>query len=210
MAVTFAAKTAGSVVERRWAVPVKVGDYLASATVTVSSGTAVVDSYEVDGNDIVVMLSGGTAGAYTILAASVVTQDGETLAETVYIPVITPDSQLANTGLDVCHFALRKIVGLGDEPDADELDDALERLNDMLAKWTGEGAATGVPLPVDSATVLYVPDGVLSAIKNNLILELADLYTFEPSPRVVQNAIRGLQQVKMGNLPADRASTEYY
>lgn len=210
MAITFAAKTAGSVVERRWAVPVKVGDYLASATVTVSSGTAVVDSYEVDGNDLVVMLSGGTAGAYTILAASVVTQDGETLAETIYLPVITPDSLLANTGLDVCHFALRKIAGIGDEPDADELDDALERLNDMLAKWAGEGAATGVPLPVTGETVLYVPDSALSAIKNNLILELADVYTFEPSPRVVQNAIRGLQQVKMGNLPADRASTEYY
>lgn len=210
MALTFAAKPAGAVYRYTWSVPVADGDSVASATLTVSSGTATIVSYDFDGNDVSAFISGGTAGAYTVIAASAETNDGETIVETIYLPVITPDSQLANTGLDVVNFALRKVAGIGESPDADELEDGLERLSDMLAAWNDQGAGLGVPLPVASDTVLYVSDSALLAIKNNLILELADLYEFEPSPRVVQNAARGLQQIKMGNLPADRGAAVYY
>jgi hypothetical protein len=191
MAQTWPSKAPTEVVERRWTVPVDDDDGLSSFARSASGVT--IDSYSTEGDDAVLVLSAGTNGA-----TATITLTASTVA-------------IGNTVRDVCGFALRKIVGNGVDPDDTELTDARERLSDMLATWKAQGADVGVPLPLANGDTLNCPDEFVSAIKNNLIIELADLYdTYVPSPRVVSNAMRGLQMVKSTLLSKDRAPAVYY
>jgi hypothetical protein len=55
-----------------------------------------------------------------------------------------------------------------------------------------------------------VQPSFLSAIKNNLIVQIAELYDLPVSPSVAINALRGVQHIKTANLPEDRAAGVYY
>lgn len=209
MAQTWPAKAPSEVVERRWSVPVDCDDGLASFGRSASGVT--IDSYSTDGDDAVLILSAGVDGVPATVTLTAATSRGRVLVETFYLPIQVTTSALGNTARDVCLFALRKISGNGTEPDATELADALERLNDMLADWNAHGAAVGVSLPLEDNDQLLIPDDFLKAVKNNLILEIVDLYdNYNPSPRVVMNAARGLQRVKTALLPKDRAPAVYF
>lgn len=210
MAITWASKAPGSVYRYTWLPDLADCDSIGSATLTVSAGDATIDSYEQDGSGVVAFVSGGTAGTVTTIAAEAITSDGETLTDTIYLPIQTSASALGYTVRDVCEFALRKVVGNGVDADAIELDDAVERLSDMLASWAGRGADIGVPLPLTASDTLYISDAFVSAVKNNLILQIADLYDYQPSPVVIENARRGVQQVKTALLPRDREGADYY
>jgi hypothetical protein len=208
MAQTWAAKAPTEIVERRWTVPVDDDDGLSSFARSASGVT--IDSYSVEGNDAVLTLSAGTADATATVTLTATTSRGRVHVETFYLPILVSTNDFAYTGQDICSFALRKVVGNGSTAEAAELDDALERLSDMLARWKGEGADIGVVLPVLSATVFYVSDSFASAIKNNLILELADLYEFTPTQRVITTALRGMQHVKSALLPKEREGAGYF
>lgn len=205
---SWAPKAPTEVVERRWSVPVDDDDGLASFARSASGVT--IDSYSVDGDDAVLTLSAGSADATATVTLTATTSRGRVLVETFYLPILATTNDFSYTGNDICSFALRKVVGIGASADSAELTDALERLSDMLARWRGEGADLGVVLPVLGPTVFYVSDRFASAIKNNLILELADLYEFEPSPRVVMNAARGMQHIKSTLLPKEREPAVFY
>lgn len=191
MALTLSAKPSGSVYRYTWVVPVAVGDSVASATLTVSSGTAVIDSYSVDDNDVIAFISGGTNGATTTITASAVTDDGETITETIYLPVRDSAPAAANTANDICAFALRKIAGIGEDADAAELVVALELLNDMIAEWRMDGMDLGTPAPLAADDSLTMPDEFLSAVKYNLTVLVAEELGRELSPTVVNKAERG-------------------
>lgn len=208
MAQTWPAKAPTEIVERRWTVPVDDDDGLASFARSASGVT--IDAYEVQGDDAVLTLSAGAADATATVTLTATTSRGRVLVETFYLPILATANDFAYTGQDICDFALRKVMGAGNTAEASELDDALERLSDMLARWKGEGADLGVVLPVLGATVLYVSDTFASAIKNNLILEIADLYDYEPSARVIDNARRGMQHIKTKLLPKEREPAAYY
>lgn len=161
------AKTAAEVVERRWLVPVPDGDSVASLATSALGVT--VDSTDIEGDaEAVIILSGGTAGETGSVTVTATTTEGLTLASTFYIAVRANLAQAGNTARDVCYFALRKIVGNGENPDADELDDALERLNDMIALWALSGVDIGVSGYLEAGDELELPDGFLSALKFNL------------------------------------------
>lgn len=209
MALTLAAKAPTAVYRFSWVVPVVEGDSVASATLTVSSGAATIPSYEVEGNSVSFILTGGTAGETTVIAASAVTADGETIIETIYVPIVATTAK-GETVADLCSFALRKVMGAGVTPTATMQADAIERLTDMLQHWRVSGADVGATFPLTSATVLYCTDAHLSAIKNNLIMQVADLYNLEISRMVAANALRGLQLVKQGNLSEDRGGGVYF
>lgn len=208
MAQAWAPKAPTEVVQRRWTVPVDSDDGLQSITPAISGGAITASSIE--GNDAVLTISGGAADVTAIITLTATTSRGRTLVETIYLPILTKPNDFAYTGQDIASFALRKVVGVGNTPDAAETDDALERLSDMLARWKGQGAELGVVLPVLTSTVLYVSDEFASAIKANLILELTGLYEFEPGPRDVDNARRGLQQIKSKLLSKDTRASVYY
>lgn len=208
MAQSWASKAPTEIVEREWTVP--VGDEDSVQSYTSSASGVTIDSYERNGDTITFTLSSGTDGATGTVTLSATTKEGLVHSEVYYIAITEADNALAYTARDICYFALRKVVGTGEDPTAGELDDALERFNDMLARWAAQGADTRIPLPAVAGSTLYVSDSLISALKHNLAVEVADLYDRELSANVVRNAMQGLQQVKLARLSDERSGTEYF
>ncbi len=208
MAQAWKAKAPTEIVERVWTVPVGPDDALSSVTVVAVNVTYV--SNRTDGNDAYVTLSGGTAGNSATVTITATTADGLIHVETFYFDIVASTAQLGTTVRDVCLFALRKQAGMGDEPDADELEDAVERLGDMIALWSAQGAALGVDLPLAEADTLNIADAHIIALKYNLIVALADIYGSELSPVSVDYARRGLAQIKNDILPDNRGRAVYF
>jgi hypothetical protein len=166
--MNWTAKSPAEVVERRWTPPILDGDSIASV---VAVGTGItVDSDDYDGNDAVVVLSGGTAGAEATVALTVTTTEGLVFAATFYIAVRAGAAALGYTASDICAFALAKIAGDGETSTASQSAVALERLNDMLAMWRIDGLDIGVAGVLALASTIDVPDEYVPAIKWNLRL----------------------------------------
>lgn len=195
------AKQPAEIVERRFT-PATV---YALQGVTTSETGVTVDSAKIDGDDVVLTLSGGTAGATGIVTLTVTTSH-ETIEETLSVPIVASAAQIANTARQYVAFALRKVVGIGEDAEAEELDHGLEVLNALLETWREQGADIGAPSPVEANTVIYCPDYAVSALRYNLLIELAPVYGAEPTMIEYDRARRGLQQVKHKNLPAVRES----
>lgn len=211
MAIYLKAKAPASVVRYEWPAPLRNGDSLSTFVATLTSGTAVVDSYETDGDKGVVTVSGGAVGVVQELSFTATTSDGNTIVETAYLPILSSENALGNTGGDIAAYILRKVAGIGDNATADEQSDCLERLSDMLATWKAQGADIGIPLPVTAATEFVCDDAFIQAIKANGILAIADLYeNYNPSPVVVEQARRGLQTIKSRLLSTDDRTAVYY
>lgn len=207
MATILTAKAPTEVVQRRWTVPVDADDGAESVSLTASGVTVASNSFE--GDELVLNLSGGTGGTTAYIIATVTTKQGRTLVDTLYIPIILTGA-VGVTVQEICNFALRKVEGLGEVASGDALNDALERLSDMLRLWRESGADIAAPDPLESGTTIYCPSSYIMAIKNNLILELADLYGVEVGGRVIQNARVGLAHIKQANLSPDRLKADYY
>jgi hypothetical protein len=205
MALTWAAKAPGDVYRYTWTPPLADGDGLASYTASVSGATIDTDSME--DNSVVLYVSGGSAGTTASFTLSADTNEGETLTETIYLPIVATTAGI--TVRAVCEFALRKVYGKDETPEASAMSDAIERLSDMLRMWAATGADIGATFPLVEATVLYCQPAFQGAIKNNLIVQLADLYDLPVGPVVVANAQRGLQQIKTFNLPDVRSAVYY-
>lgn len=206
MALTWTAKDAGDVTRYVWTPVLDDGDSLSAFTASAAGAT--IDSISREDNGIVIVVSGGIVGQTATMSLSATTSQGETLTETIYLPIRATTNTLANTGRDIVAFALRKVTG-GDM-DAEQLEDGMERLSDMLASWSRQGADIGVAWPVGENMAIVADDAVISAVKNNLILHLMDRYEFTPSPFVVEEARRGLQLVKASLLPDDRGAVESF
>lgn len=210
MAITLASKTPSEVADRAWIVPLYEGEDVASFTATVASGTITVeDSQAIDGA-VVLVVSGGADGETAAVTLSALSTSGLTYEETVYIPVEARGNRQTSTARDVCKFALRRVTGIGEEPEAAELSDAMERLNDLLMHWRSTGADTGANLPLEESDVLFVPDGYVRTIKHALLIELAEFYG-DAVPVSSQMAVRdGLAAIRVDNLPDSRLSAEYF
>lgn len=208
MAVTLTAKPEGAEYRYTYTPPLADGDGLASYTLTETGCTITFD--EANGDDILFSVSGGTAPSIATIAVTAVTNDGETLTETLYIPIRSSANVLGNTGQDVADFALRKVYGVNGAIPASAAADAVERLNDMLAGWELEGASVGVPLPVDVTTEFQIADGYIGAVKLNLAQAVAGLYGLQLDGVTVVEARKGLQRIKANNLPDERAPGMFY
>ena len=115
---------------------------------------------------------------------------------------------MAKTARQVCEYALRKVFGVGETPDATSMADAFERLDDMLALWHGIDAATGITLPLALSDTLACPASFLPAIQDNLIIAVADLYNREIPAQVAISARMGLQHVRSVTLPDVRVPAD--
>ena len=206
MALTWAAKAPGDVYRYTWSPPLAYGDGLGSYTASVSG--AVIDNESVEDNSVVLSVSGGSAGTTATFTLEATSDQGETLTETIYLPIVA--NTAGATAREICEYALRKVYGKDETPEASAMSDAIERLEDMLRQWDATGAAVGATYPILEATVLRVQPSFLSAIKNNLIIEIAELYDLPISVTIARNAVRGMQHIKTANLPEDRAAGVYY
>ncbi len=207
MADYLASKVSTEVVRREWTVPVDADDAPASASLSASGVT--VDANEFIGNDLVLTLSGGTAAATGSIVATITTDKGRVLVQTLYIPIVQSAAQIAATARDIVNFALRKITGPRRSPSAVELSDGLERLNAMVATWRAGGADIGAAFPLEAGTVIYCPDWAVQALRYSLLLDVAALYGAEPTALEYEQARRGLQLIKHKNLP-DTRKVEFY
>lgn len=196
-------KTASEVVRREWIVPVDADDSPLSVATTGATGVT-VDSAAFEGETLVLTLSAGTAAATGTIPVTITTDKSRTLIETLYIPIVDSPAQIADTARSYVEFALRKITGIGEVPDADELDDALERLNGLIAEWRAGGMDIGAAFPLTASTVIYCPDWAVSAIRYNLMESCADLYGQQLTALEYDKARRGRQLVKHKNLPDER------
>jgi hypothetical protein len=188
MAQTWQAKAPTEVVERRWAVPLDTGDGISSVAAVGTGVTVDSDDYEL--YDAVVVLSGGSAGATASVTVTVTTSDGRTLVETFLIAIAATAQQFTYTARDVVAFAMRKIVGNGNDAEAPEADDALERLNDMVAMWRIDGLDLGLPV-LALGDILKLPDEYVSALKFNLRIACHDHYDAPITALDAESAIMG-------------------
>jgi len=207
MAAFLPSKVAAEIVQRRYAVPVDKDDNPASVSFNATGVT--VFSSEFENNELLMNISGGTAGQTATIVATVTTDEGRVLIETFYLPIIASAAQIAHTAGEYVNFALRRIVGNGETPSADELSDALERLNALVAEWRGQGADIGAAFPIDANTVIYCPDYAVSALRFNLLVDVSSLYGEAVTPMEAMKALRGAQLVKNMNVPDVREATYF-
>lgn len=207
MATVLKAKTASEVVKRVWTVPVDEDD--APSSVSLSASGVAVDSNSFEGNDLVLVLSAGTAAATGSIVATVTTEKSRTLIETLYVPVIESAAQVAETAGDIIDFALRKVIGNGETATANESTDALQRLQALIDEMRIGGADIGAVSPLATTTVIYCPDWAVGAIRYNLLLDVYSLYDAQPTGMDVMRAKQGMQLVKHKLLPDER-EVEYY
>jgi hypothetical protein len=205
MAQTWEAKTAAETKRYRWKPPVPEFDGL--TTYSSSASGATIESEDRDDDELVYYVSGGVNGTTAIISLSALTTRGETLTETIYLPIAV-DTAAGTTAEDIVGFALKPVVGLSGTPTTAEKDDGLEHLNDMLAEWRLSGGEVGAALPLTLATPLYAPPGWMSGIKNNLRVRVAEQYGRQVAPATVIAANRGLQAIKFSRL--DHTEAEYY
>jgi len=208
MAITLTAKPVGAIHMYSWKPDLAEGDGIASYVLTPT--TIGIESDQSTSDGIEFFVSGGAAGNVYPIAVTVDTSFGETLKETLYIPVYGPGNAFSATAGDVVDYALRPIVGIGETAEDNEKADALEWLNGMIAFWRDQGADIGVSLPIILTDTLYVPDAYILAVKNNLRVLVAEQYGRQVAPTTAIMAQRGLQQIKQALLPDDREPAEYY
>jgi hypothetical protein len=166
MAQTWTEKAPTEVVERRWTVPLADGDAISSVS---ASGTGVtVDSDDHELDDAVVTLSAGSAGTEATVTVTVSTVDGNTHVETFFIAIRATTATSTTTVSDAVTFALRKIVGVGVTPAAEELADGVELFNGMVALWRINGMDIGVAGVLAASDTIDVPDEFLLPIKFSL------------------------------------------
>jgi len=209
MAAYFAPTGSSSVSTYRWVPNVAEGDSIASALVLFVSGNSSLSSYEVDGDAVSFTISDGHNGTVSQFVGTAYTANGDTIVEQLYVPCIDAVN-LAATGQDIADYVLRKVNGLGETADADQVNDVLERITDMLAAWRSQGFDVGVPLPVTTTTVFVCDDAFIPGIKANAIVACADLYAAELSPVVVNQARRGEQLIKSRLLDTRTNSAVHY
>lgn len=208
MAVNLSPKPASSIHVYSWKPDLSEGDGISSFSLTPT--TVTVDASQQIDNEVQFYVSGGVAGNVYAIAATVNTNNGEVLHETLYLPVYGPGNTFSQTADNVIDYALRPIVGIGGTRTTGETNDALEWLNGMIASWATQGADVGLALPLTTSSVMYCNDAHLLAIKNNLRVLVAEQYGRQVSPTTAILAARGLQQIKAANLPDERAPAEFY
>jgi hypothetical protein len=191
MALSWPAKAPSAVRKYTWA---PVPDQPIDSVSVAVTGTATVSS-DVYGDTVTFTVTGGADGVVQVFTLTA-TSGTETIVETAYLPIETSTNKLGNTVRDVCLFGLRKVVGIAEEPDADELADAIERLNDMVAMWRETGADMGLELPLLEADALLISDAGYSALKFNLRNALHDFYGEPLTQAMVMEARSALAQVK--------------
>lgn len=209
MAQTLRPKAPTETVRYAWQPALVAGDYLATGTPVVSSGTVTIARSGVTDGEAFFYVAGGAVGETAVITVTATTTGGQTLTETFYVPVRAKTAALGTTVSEVVGYALRPIIGIGTEPEAAEEEDARENLDLMLTEWALSGADLGVKLPTEPEAVLNVPDGYVLAIKANLRVRLCELYGQPLTAMDVRAARRGEILVKFNSLPRERAGTYY-
>jgi len=185
MPQTWPAKDPDEVLDYRWDIELVTGDAVATAVVTVISGSVVIQTQAADAEGATIWLAGGTAGGVNTLRGLATTTGGRTIEETFYLPVVASDAVLtAYVTPEEYHqrFQITETIGLtnpnADAPDQTILNAALQAGTDMVDSYAG--ARYALPLsPVPSV----VKDAVADLARERL-------FTLYPNEEVTKRADR--------------------
>ena len=113
------------------------------------------------------------------------------------------------TAREVIKDALEDILEAGgDEPiEADQINDGIRYLNDMMLSWDAEGISLGFTKITRISEILTVPDGAIRGIKAHLSIELAPKYAAEVTAGLTRRASKGLAAIL--NLIGGMATKSY-
>jgi hypothetical protein len=161
MAQTWPAKAPTEIVERRWTVPLAEGDSISGVTTSATGVTVTSDDHQLD--EVIVILSAGTAGTEASVTVTVTTSDGNTHVDTFFIAIRATTAAFGTTVRDAVTFA--KIAGNGNAPTADELADGVELFNGMIATWRINGMDIGVAGTLAASDTIDVPDEFILPVK---------------------------------------------
>lgn len=192
-------KTTGETASHRFEPELRQFENITSETVSVDAGTVTVAlKREIwrGSQGVTMLVFGGAAGETARFSVDVVTSEGRTVTGVFSIGVLAEAPYRANTARDVCRFALRKVTGNGVASTAAELDDALERLNDMIAAWRIQSLDIGIAGNLAAGTVLAIPDAYISALKFCLRKDLHDFYEVPLSALDVERAREAQESVR--------------
>ena len=108
------------------------------------------------------------------------------------------------TASKVVERALARILVRQSEAplEQEEMDDAIDMMNDMMAAWDIGGLALGYTIVTSPSDEVTVPDGALMAVKANLAIEMAPDFHGVITPALVESATNSLNAVRNGVLPA--------
>jgi hypothetical protein len=181
-------------------------DWIESFTLTVDSGTVIIDSRENSSQNIVAVISGGADGETAELTAEIVTKGGQTLSRPITLLItagvssVTPSTATKRT---IVTMAFEEMTLAGYEFDAppEEQFSALRRLDALMAEWAVSSLDVGYSFPAqmgggDLDDESGVPDVALNAIAISLAERLMPTIgkTKSPETRVAQaramNALR--------------------
>jgi hypothetical protein len=215
MAQTWPAKAPTEIVERRWTVPLAEGDSISGVTTSATGVTVTSDDHQLD--EAIVSLSAGTAGTEASVTVTVTTSDGNTHVETFFVAIRATTEAFANTVRDVASFALRKILGLSETADADQLDDAVELFNGMIATWRINGMDVGIAGVLTASDTVDVPDEFIQPIKYCLRklchstydapLNPVDAMMAEQGERLISNTLFALTDLSLAGTITRRADS---
>lgn len=184
-------KAPGETVSHRWEPELDYLESIQSVSAGVDSGTVTVTTERENyrGNDgVTLFIAGGAAGETARISVEGVTSEGRTLIGVFSIGVLAEAPLLGETARDVCYFALRKVAGNGSTPTADELSDAMERLNNLIAMWRIQSLDIGIAKKLEDDDALNIPDAFVMALKFCLRRDLHDFYGVPLSVLDVQQA----------------------
>ena len=97
MAINWNAKDPDEVLDFTWEPALDVGDTISTYTVSVASGSSVIDSDTKTDSAVTIWISSGTDGETNAILARAVTSGGRTIEETIYLPIKASANVLIST-----------------------------------------------------------------------------------------------------------------
>lgn len=165
-----------------WAPMLNDGDTIDSASILLTSG-AVIDSQSNDDTTTTAVISGGVNGAPARFTATLVTANGETFRETIYLPIISSacadyqPSTLDKRTVVSMAFEDCGLPGYEFGATPEEITSAIRRLDMMIRSWPcGQRLGYNFPAAIgqsDPDDPMLVSDQDIAAIIGKLAQQMA-------------------------------------
>jgi hypothetical protein len=178
MALRWASKDPSEVVDRRlsWTALLN-GDQIDTHSLTTLDGAIILDSVVVDGDDVLVRISGGISGEPVILQSRITTLDGRTLDQLITIDIAdlttdgisyAPSTATKGQILDMM-FEEAGLAAYNFNRAPEQDFSALRKLDALMAEWQVQGLDIGYNAPPvlgqgDPSDVSGIPDWAANTV----------------------------------------------
>lgn len=167
-------------------------DWIESFTLTVNSGTIVIDSRENTSQNIVAVISGGANAETATLTAEIVTAGGQRISRPLSLSIadgvtaVTPDTTTKRTIVEIA-YEEATLAGYEFDQTPEEWFSGLRRLDALMAEWSGASMALGYNFPAalgqgDLDDAAGIPDFAVNGVALSLALRIYPVLGKSMSP----------------------------